>query len=289
MATKFDWTNIYQDLSEGTRNALVNARIKPEQLKNMSDGELLGTEGINDSALEEIRGKYSADLVADAPVVEKATEKPAETPRSASLHPKMKRPRVINGRSKKYKIKKNKTETSLYSVTEAVQLLKKVAYSKHKTVELHLQVKEIGTRGELTLPFSAGKETRVAIFTPEIANDIKAGKIDFDILLASPKDMAVIAPLARILGPRGLMPNPKNGTVIENPEERAEKLRAGATLNYKTEVKAPLIHLVVGNLDQKDEEIVENINTVLTGITAPKIKTATIKSTMSPAIRVALI
>lgn len=285
----FKWEEAYQDLSQEAREALVNARIKPDQLSQMADGEILAVEGLSDSMLEEIRGKYSADLAKEetheAP---KATQEVVEQKAAAGTHPKMKRPRVTYGRSQLYKAKSTKLEDKIYSVSEAVENLKKVKYSKHNTVELHLNVRENGLRGEVTLPFSVGKQIKVAIYTPELGEQIKAGKIDFDILLAQPKDMGAIAPLARVLGPRGLMPNPKNGTVTENPEERAQKLQAGATLSYKSEAKAPLIHMVVGSLNQKDEEIVENISVILGAIGATKIKSATLKSTMSPGIRLQL-
>jgi large subunit ribosomal protein L1 len=284
----FKWEEAYADLSDKVREALVNARVKPDQLAQMADGEILALEGVNDSMLEEIRGKYSADLAKDE--VKEAPKAVEAAPEKAPVgdHPKLKRPRAVYGRSQIYKSKSTKVEDKVYSLSDAVDNLKKVKYSKHNTIELHINVREIGIRGEVALPFSVGKQIKVAIFTPELAEQVKAGKIDFDILLAHPKDMGAVAPLARILGPRGMMPNPKNGTVTENPEERAEKLQAGATLSYKTEAKAPLIHLVVGSLKQKDDEIIQNISAVLTALGASKIKSATLKSTMSPGIRVQL-
>ncbi len=287
--TIFRWEEAYKDLSETAGSALREARIKPNQLSKMADGELLSTPGLTPNLLEEIRTKYPADLSQITPQPEtKPIETPATppTPTATAGHsPKLTYPRYKHGRSRVYKDKKIKVEDKTYSLSDALAVLRQVSYSKHKTVELHINAKETGIRGEIKLPFSIGKDIQVLIYNDEVANQIKTGKLDFDILLATPADMPKIAPLAKVLGPRGLMPSPKNGTIVADPEKRAQELRAGATLAYKTETKAPLIHLRVGTLTQKDEELVANIKAVLIGLTPSKIKGVTLKSTMSPAIR----
>lgn len=285
----FRWEEAYTEINPVVAAALREARIKPDQLSAMADGELLAVSGITPAGLEEIRAKYPAELSAATPEpvvkqeevkAEVVEEKPA-----SGTNPKLTYPRHRHGRSKLYKAQKKQVDDKVYSLVDALALLRKVTYSKHKSVELHLNAKETGIRGEIKLPYSIGKDVRVAIYNAEVANDIKAGKLDFDVLLASPADMPKIAPLAKVLGPRGLMPSPKNNTITTDPEKRAAELRAGASLAYKTEPKAPLMHLMVGNLNQKDEELLANIKAIVAGINPSKIKAATIKSTMSPAIR----
>lgn len=283
----FRWEEAYNDLSIATATILREARIKPDQLKSMPDGEIMALEGVTPSILEEIRAKYSADITAsDQPQTNE--DQPEEEKAPVSLHPRTHYPRTLHGRSKLYKAKLDKKEHKLYSLSDALKALRDLSYSVHKTVELHLNLKDTGLRGEVKLPHSFGKTTRVAIFTPELATQIKKGKLDFDILLAKPADMPKIAPLAKVLGPKGLMPNPKSGTITDKPEERAKQLTSGTTLSYRSEPKAPMAHLVVASLDMKDEQIIDNLKTVLNDIGINKINSAFIKSTMSPSVRLDL-
>ena len=113
---------------------------------------------------------------------------------------------------------------------------------------------------------------------------VEKGKINFDILIASPSQMPALAKVARVLGPRGLMPNPKNGTISEKPEEAAKKFQGGA-MNFKTESKQPLIHLAVGKISFKESDLKENITTVISAVKKNRIKKMTLKSTMSPGIK----
>src|SRR5687767_14837018 len=182
----FRWEEAYNDLPIHIASALREARIKPEQLKTMADGEVMSIEGIQSNDINEIRTKYPTDL---APVIEVKQTQQEEAKGSSSSHPRTKTPRFTSGRSTLYKAKKSKLDNKTYSLTEAIKTLREISYSKHKTVELHLNTKEVGVRGEISLPYSAGKVVRVAIFSPEVEAAIKAEKIDFDILLATPADM----------------------------------------------------------------------------------------------------
>lgn len=116
---------------------------------------------------------------------------------------------------------------------------------------------------------------------------LKEGKIDFDVLVATADMMPKLVPFARLLGPKGLMPNPKNGTLV-NDLKKAKSFST-ATITLKTEREAPLIHTVVGKVSQKDEEIVGNIETVLKALGKNKqIVRAFLKSTMSPSAKIEL-
>lgn len=176
-----------------------------------------------------------------------------------------------------------------YGLSEALELLKSASWRTKfdGTVELHINTIDKGLSGQVTLPHGTGKQTRVAIADDKIIEDIAKGKIDFDILLAHPEMMPKLAKVAKILGPRGLMPNPKNGTITDAPEKLAEKFTAGQ-INFRTESQAPIIHLSVGKLSMKDDELVDNITTILVAIGSGKIKNVTLKSTMSPGIKLDL-
>ncbi len=190
-------------------------------------------------------------------------------------------------RSKTYQtvaklIEKNKT----YSLSDALALLPSLKRAKFdETVELHINTTETGITGSVTLPHGSGKQIRVAIADDKIIAQVENGNIDFDVLLAVPQMMSKLARVAKFLGPRGLMPNPKNGTITTNPQEAAKKF-AGGLMQYKTEAKTPIIHLTVGKVSFGEKKLAENIVTVLAAINASKIKTITLKSTMSPGIKI---
>jgi ribosomal protein L1 len=173
-----------------------------------------------------------------------------------------------------------------YPLSEALDLLKKVDMTKFDgTVELHINTNATGISGTMKLPHGTGKELRIAVANDEIIGEVEKGKINFDILIAAPSFMPKLARVAKILGPRGLMPNPKNGTISDNPEEAMKKF-AGGQIGYKTESKNPIIHLSVGKMSFGNEKLSENIKTVISTIKRDRILKVTLKSTMSPGIRI---
>lgn len=187
-------------------------------------------------------------------------------------------------------------KSKLYSVKEAIGLLDKAHLAKFdETVELHINTTQPGIAGQITLPHGTGKKVRVAILAPSkdqagadaLLKEIEAGKINFDILVATPDAMPKLAKVAKVLGPRGLMPNPKNGTVTPNPEAVAKQYEGGQ-MHFKTEAKMPLIHTSVGKLSFGEEKLAENIAAFLKAVKMENIKKVVIKSTMSPAIRLQL-
>lgn len=119
--------------------------------------------------------------------------------------------------------------------------------------------------------------------------DIEEGKLkpgrDFDAVIAGPKFMPQLATIAKILGPAGMMPNPKNGTITDNPTDLIEK-RKIAGFEYRTDPTAPIIHTQIGKLSFKPIQLEENLKTLVAAIVPTKIRKATIKSTMSPGIKV---
>ena len=190
-------------------------------------------------------------------------------------------------RGKKYVSAKAKFDHEKhYKVAEAVKLVKESSYSKFDgTMELHIVLKKAGISTQVTLPHQAGREKKVEVATDETVEKLKTGKIDFDILVATPEMMPKLVPFARLLGPKGLMPNPKNGTLVNDPKKA--KSFSTATVTLKTEKDAPLIHTVVGKVSQKDEETVGNIESILKALGGGKqIVRAFVKATMSPAIKI---
>lgn len=200
--------------------------------------------------------------------------------------------------------------TKLYSPQEALDLLAKTSYVKFDpTVEIHLNVADKNINGKVNLPhpIAKKKEKKILVFSDPppktqatagqniIAGDdttieeISSGKLkpsrDFDAVFSTPKFMPQLAKIAKILGPAGLMPNPKNGTVIEDVSA-ALKNSSDESLEYKTDPTAAIIHTSLGKLSNKPKDIEENLKTLIFAIGPSKIKKATLTSTMGPPIKI---
>lgn len=193
----------------------------------------------------------------------------------------------VHQRGKAYKAAAMKVDPKkVYPISEAVKLLREVSLTKFDpSVEIHLNTKEKGLRGTVAYPHGTGKEIRVAIAEESMIADIEAGKINFDVLIAHPSLMPKLAKVARILGPKGLMPNPKNGTISPDPEKVAAKFKKGE-VQWKTEAEFPIVHQLIGKLSFKDKQLEENYDALVKAIGDAKITNATLKSTMSPGIKV---
>lgn len=191
-------------------------------------------------------------------------------------------------RGKKYQeVRKKVDRNKIYPLPKAIKLAQETSISKFNgAIEVHLVVRESGLKGEVQFPHATGKQTRIAIVNDALLKKIAKGKIDFDLLLATPATMPKLTKYAKTLGPRGLMPNPKAGTITEKPEELAKKM-AGKT-RFKTEAKAPLIHLVIGKVDSKANDLEANFKALIEAVGVNKIKKAVIASTMGPGIKVDL-
>lgn len=195
-------------------------------------------------------------------------------------------PSRTKSRSKKYQHQRSQVDkTKLYPAPQAVELVKKLGSKKHPTITADVNYKESNFQTEITFPHSTGKTITVAIADDDVLTQIEKGKIDFDILLAKPDMMGKIAKHARVLGPRGLMPNPKNNTVTANPEKRKKELESGK-ITVKTEKKAPLLHIQIGTKDMDDKQLIENLQTLVKHLNSSRIARLTISSTMSPGVKV---
>ena len=203
-----------------------------------------------------------------------------------------------------------------YPLDEALKILKDTASAKFDesvdvAINLGIDAKksEQNVRGTAVMPRGTGKKVRVAVFAEgaqaeaarkagadiigfqDLADQIKAGKIDFDLAIATPEAMRVVGQLGQILGPRGLMPNPKVGTVTPNVAKAVESAKAGQ-VQFRTD-KSGLVHCAIGKASFEVDAIKENLMSLMAAINKAKPATAkgvylrkvTLSTTMGPGIR----
>jgi large subunit ribosomal protein L1 len=206
-----------------------------------------------------------------------------------------------------------------YSVDQAVSLLKKVGNAKFvESVEAHVSLNidpkyaNQQLRTSLVLPNGTGKSLRIAVFTEpdyvsealalgatvagadDLLEEMNAGKLDFDLLITTPQLMPKLAKLGRVLGPKGLMPSPKSGTVTTNLKEAINEFKKGK-LEYRAD-KTGIVHLSFGKIDFSEEQLKENLLAVHssieknkpTGVKGKYFKSFNICTTMSPGITLEL-
>ena len=207
--------------------------------------------------------------------------------------------------------------TNLYDVEEAVSIIKKTANAKFdETIEAHIKLGVDGrhadqqVRGAVVLPHGPGKKVKVLVFAqgdkveeaqaagadyvggqelvPKIQNE---GWLDFDVVVATPDMMGVVGRLGRVLGPKGLMPNPKAGTVTMDVTKAINDIKAGK-IEYRLD-KTNIIHVPVGKASFTEEQLADNFHTLMGAIVKAKpaaakgqyLKSVTITSTMGPGIK----
>lgn len=238
---------------------------------------------------EQLKAKRATQLEQKKLRLGKKTESTPEAiiePEISNPEPEVKKTKKqVKIRSKAYQSAKTKIDAfKSYDLKDALKLLREVSLSKFDgTVELHLTTKEIGTNYTIDLPHSTGKNKVIAIATDEVVSEIEKGSINFTVLLATPAQMPKLVKLAKVLGPKGLMPNPKTGTVVPDPEATKKKLEASSTVTLKTEKSAPVIHTIVGKLSHPDKNLSANIVAIFASVKPLK---AVLKSTISPAIKI---
>lgn len=220
--------------------------------------------------------------------------------------------------TKKQKLIAEKFDSEkFYALPDALEILSSVSSSKFKEaldVSVNLGVdprkSDQVVRGATTLPHGTGKDVRVAVFAQgenaekaqqagadvvgfeDLGEEIKGGKIDFDVLIATPDAMRIIGQLGKVLGPRGLMPNPKTGTVTTDVEVAVKNSKSGQ-VQFRTD-KAGLVHGRVGQLGFTAEQIKENIQALLVDLKKAKpaaakgvyLKKLTLSSTMGPGLNI---
>ena len=224
-------------------------------------------------------------------------------------------------RGKKYvEAAKNIDRTAQYDVAEAVSLVKKAAVAKFdETIEAHIRTGCDGRhadqqiRGAVVLPHGTGKTVRILVFAkgpkaeeaqaagadfvgaeeliPKIQNE---GWLDFDVVVATPDMMGVVGRLGKVLGPKGLMPNPKAGTVTMDVTKAVNDIKAGK-IEYRLD-KTNIVHVPVGKASFTEEALQENFNALMDAIVKAKpsalkgqyLRSITLTSTMGPGVKVSV-
>ena len=222
-------------------------------------------------------------------------------------------------RGKKYaEAAKAVDRTNLYDPAEAISLVKKTAVAKFdETIEAHIRTgcdgrhAEQQIRGAVVLPHGTGKTVRVLVFAknakadealaagadfvgaedliPKIQNE---GWLDFDVVVATPDMMGVVGRLGRVLGPKGLMPNPKAGTVTMDVTKAVQDIKAGK-IEYRLD-KTNIIHVPIGKASFTEEQLADNFQTLMGAINKARpsalkgvfLKSVTLASTMGPSVKV---
>ena len=207
---------------------------------------------------------------------------------------------------------------TLYDVADAVALVKKTAVAKFdETIEAHIRTGCDGRhadqqiRGAVVLPHGTGKKVRILVFAKDAkAEEAKAAGADFvggdelipkiqnengfefDVVVATPDMMGVVGRLGRVLGPKGLMPNPKAGTVTMDVTKAIQDIKAGK-IEYRLD-KTNIIHVPVGKASFTEEQLADNFQTLIDAINKAKpaalkgqyLKTVTLTSTMGPGVKI---
>lgn len=281
---------------EKERREQKKLRKKLAKLPGMRGGEKIADASVSLEEFEKIERKAKKEAVKKVygveeekvvpkkpEVEEKAKEEKPTVAKEEKIPPT---PRI---RSRSYqKAAKLVDRKKTYPIEEAIELVKKTSYSKFiGSVEVHINLFEKGLKVSVILPYGIGKERKIVICDEKILKELEEGKINFDVLIATPEFMPKLAKFARILGPKGLMPNPKQGTVTTEPEKLLGELKAGR-IDLKTESDAPIIHTVIGKVNFETKKLIENFNKLIEAIGKPKIKSVFVKATMGPSIKVAL-
>ncbi len=220
--------------------------------------------------------------------------------------------------SPKYKVAAKEVDTSkLYTVSEALALVKKVAYAKFdETVDLAFRLgidprhADQMVRGAIVMPAGTGKKTTVVVITAgeklseaekagadfvggeDLINKIAGGWMDFDRVIATPDMMGKIGKIARVLGPRGLMPNPKLGTVTTDVTKAITEQKAGK-VEYRAD-KNGIVHVPIGKKSFTEAQLTENFKAVCGAILRAKpasskgtyVKSLVVSATMSPGVKI---
>ena len=221
-------------------------------------------------------------------------------------------------RSKAYQEALKKFDRNrLYEPTEAMQLVKEISSTRFdETVEVHIKLgvdprhADQQVRGTVSLPHGTGKTRKVLVFAKgdkqkeaenagadyvgaeELAEKIQGGWFDFDVAVATPDMMAVVGKLGKILGPRGLMPNPKAGTVTFDIERTINELKAGR-IEYRVD-KTAIIHAPIGKVSFEIDKLMDNLNSFAEALIKARpaaakgqyMRSVTVCSTMGPGVKI---
>lgn len=297
-----------------------NAPAKQEALavdNDTADDQKPATEPVDAPQLAKA-GKRSAKAL------EEAAEKQAKEERKASVEVASEKPKKVapptrsrlERRAKSYRKSSEQIEKDkAYTLDQAVTLAKKTSHVKFDaTVELHVNLAvdprhaDQNIRDNLVLPAGTGKTVKIAVLTDDAAaakqagadlagtddliKELDKGNFDFDILIATPALMAKLGKYARALGPRGLMPNPKSGTVTNDIAKAVAEAKAGR-VEYRVD-STGIVHLGIGKVSFSESQLLQNVQAVIANIKANKpqsvkssfIKAVYLSTSMGPSVKV---
>ena len=237
---------------------------------------------------------------------------------AAPKPPKREQPNPLHQHGKKYRESMKLIEVGkTYSLADAMELATKTASTKfNSSVDIHINLgvdpkqADQMVRASVVLPHGTGKTIRIAVFadgkaaeaaktagadrvdTDKLLADIEKGKLEFDMLIATPDKMATLGKVARILGPRGLMPNPKSGTVTPDPAKAVTDAKTGK-VEFRIDKQA-IVHQAIGKASFKPEQLTENATSLLRAILKAKpsatkgtyVKAIATASSMGPGIKI---
>lgn len=309
--------------------AALSSAVIPDSDRESSEesGEISSQAGNDETPKTAKAGKRSAKALKEAEEKEAKEERKekiakgevdpeAEIKKGPAPKTRPKSERRSKGYKKVAELVDNSKE---YTLKEAAELLPKTSTVKFDaSVELHVNLgvdpkqADQNIRATVALPHGTGKDIRIAVFAPADQHEAakKAGahivgedeflqrldkeQLDFDVLIATPQLMAKLGKYARVLGPKGLMPNPKSGTVTAKVADAVKEAKAGK-VEFRVD-KQSIIHLSVGKVSFKPEQIIDNTKVVLKAISDAKpasvkgtyLQKVTMTTTMGPSIKIAL-
>lgn len=277
------------EIVEAEKDALIEAEADLEEERE------IGIEETDENQLDATQIKKAVGDVVDVPAEVAALNTDNETAQEANANVG-KAPEQKKTRSKRYlslseKIEKGKK----YSIDEAIELAKLTSNTKFEgSIELHIKISEKKgkkkgidelARGIFHLPNGLGKSLKVVVLDENMVDQIfKTKKADFDVALATPALMPKLGKVAKILGPKGKMPNPKVGTVTDEPEKIKAEIEKGR-VEYKVD-SSNVIHQMIGKVGWEDVKIRENMMAVLTSLPKNRIQSIALSSTMGPGVKV---
>ncbi len=237
-----------------------------------------------------------AEISAEVAAVRTDNESAEDATRQTAKKTVKAKPKKIKKRSNRYMqlaslIDKEKS----YKIDEAIELIKQTASEKFDgSIEVHIklmdkrgkkQLADESKRGIIHLPHGLGKALKIVIMDEKKIDTIASTKkIDFDVAIAKPELMPKLAKVAKILGPKGKMPNPKMGTVSDEPEKVKEEISQGR-VEYKVDL-GNVIHQMIGKVSWDNDKIKENYQALLQTFISKNIQTVNLSSTMGPGIKI---
>jgi len=273
----------------GTEPSAEEAATSPDEeaQKSAEVAEMTDTDEVMPAEIAAIH-----EVIEPESKLERKKAKKVERKTARESKPEKSKSKKTGHRSAKYLEAKKLLEAGkLYPLTDAIELVRKLSLSKFDgAIELHLRLtakKAKGStesqRGIFHLPHGTGKDKKIVVLDEKAIEEIaKTKKINFDIAIASPELMPKVAKIAKILGPRGLMPDPKSGTVTNDPKHVMDEISSGKT-QYRVDASNN-VHQTIGRVSWETDKLTENAKVVLAVFPKTRLASAHLGASIGPAI-----